>query len=792
MPTTLPPASISPERNSAAPKAHLALVSIPPPRTSPARIPRETPKKHERSEKQAEGSRSKSHGDDAGDAELRSYVGILLSSWRMISASVCVGLLAGGAVYAFKAPVFSANAQVQVEDKKGGLPGLDELSDLMATTSPSETEIEVLHSRTLIGEVVDELKLDVVAKPKYFPVVGKAVARWRDDTTPAPALLAQHAYAWGGERITLDSLDVPNEWLGESLQLILKDNGHYDVYRKGQLFGRDRQLVATGVVGEPSTPAPGVAKHPQLLVKTLIGRPGTEFQLMRAARLTVIEGLQQDITVTEKTKKSGVLFLNLEGESPEATAQVLDTVERSYLRQNIERKSAELEKTLEFIEGQLPELKARLEAAEVALNVYRTTTGSVDISLETKANLDASAVVEKEIGEGMLQLDEAKARFTENHPMMEVLKNKLRRLEGERKMLEARFKKLPGSELESARLLRDVRLAQDLYVLLLNKSQELKVMKSGTIGTVRILDQSSVPITPVAPKLPITLGIGLVGGLLLGIAAAFAKKALHVGVEDPELLESELGLPVYASIPHSRIQQKRVKTQRGNGSVPILSVTHPNDLSIEALRSMRTGLQFALAEADNNVVAIGGPSPSIGKSFVSVNLAYVLADAGQRVLLIDADLRKGRLHDYFGGARCDGLAELLADGGSPERVISECASSRNLSFMSMGKVPAHPSELLGSDRYEEIVKWASANYDVVVIDCPPILAVTDGALSARVAGTNFVILRSGQHHMREVSATLKRLEHAQIKVKALILNDVKVNAGSAYGQYGYHYNYDYR
>jgi tyrosine-protein kinase Etk/Wzc len=467
-------------------------------------------------------------------------------------------------------------------------------------------------------------------------------------------------------------------------------------------------------------------------------------------------------------------------------------MEKDYLRQNIARKSAELEHTLLFIEGQLPQLKSRLEAAEVALSRYQTATGTVDVGLETKANLDQTAMVETKISETMLQLDEAKARFTETHPVMDVLKAKMRRLEGDRKMLETRFKRLPASELENARLLRDVRLAQDLYVLLLNKSQELKVMKSGTIGTVRILDQSSVPITPIAPKAPLALGIGLIGGLLLGIGAAFGKKALHVGVEDPELLESELGLPVYASIPHSRVQQKRVKSKRGAGAVPILAVTHPNDLSIEALRSMRTGLQFALAEADNNVVAVGGPSPSIGKSFVSVNLAYVLADAGQRVLLIDADLRKGRLHDYFGGARTDGLAELLADGGSPERVITESTSSHNLSFMSMGKVPANPSELLGGDRYEEIVKWASENFDVVVIDCPPILAVTDGALSARVAGTNFVVLRSGQHHMREVSATLKRLAHAHIKVKALILNDVKADAGTAYGQYGYHYNYHYR
>ena len=375
---------------------------------------------------------------------------------------------------------------------------------------------------------------------------------------------------------------------------------------------------------------------------------------------------------------------------------------------------------------------------------------------------------------------------------MQTMREQQARLQAERTDLEARFRRLPANELQSARRLRDVRVASELYVLLLNKSQELKVVKSGTIGNVRILDAAAVPIEPVSPKAARTLALALLAGLFLGIAAAFLMKALDLGVEDPERLEAELGVPVYGSVPHSDVQQSRGKAAgRRSKSVPVLAVTDPGDLAVEALRSLRTSLQFALAEARNNVVAIGGPSPSIGKSFVSVNLAHLVADSGRRVLLIDADLRKGHLHAYFGGERGVGLAEVIAEGGDPARAV-RASSSPTLSFMGMGEVPPNPSELLSSRRYEEVITWASRAYDVVIVDTSPILAVTDAALAARPAATNFLVLRAGQHPVREVAAAVKRLAQNGVKPHAIILNDVRPRRGYSYSGYGYHYHYSYR
>ncbi len=723
-------------------------------------------------------------GEDDGPT-LRSYLDTLLGSWPLIVGVLLLTLLAGAAYYFLSTPRFQTDALVQVEEKQKGIAGLEDLTDMVKTQSPADTEIEILRSRYLVGAVVDQLDLEISASPRWFPLVGRAVARFRHAAVPAPPLLGLDRFAWGGEHIEVTRLGVPREWLGKRLTLVARSGGRYD------LLGPGGQLAAVGAVGQASTPAPGVTRAPEIFVTALSARPGTEFRVRRAARLSAIQSLQERLSVAEKGRKTGVLRLSLEGEDPEQIARILDAAQKAYLRQNVERKSAEAEKTLAFIETQLPELKGNVEAAEAALSDYRTKKGSVDISLEAKAALDQSVDVEKALTELRMQTDEARARFTDNHPLMQSLREKAARLQAQRNDLESRFKLLPRSELESARRLRDARVASELYVLLLNKSQELKVVKSGTIGNVRIIDTPSVPLEPVSPRPGNTAALSLLAGLFLGVAAAFVHKALDLGVEDPEVLEAELGLPVYGSVPHSAVQQSRGKSTRRSRAVPVLALTDPNDLAVEALRSLRTSLQFALAEARNNVVAIGGPSPAIGKSFIAVNLAHVVADSGRRVLLVDADLRKGHLHGYFGGERGEGLSEVIAQGGDPARAVRATASP-NLAFMGMGEVPPNPSELLSSRRYDEVMEWASRSFDVVIVDTSPILAVTDAALAARAAATSFLVLRAGQHPLREVMAAVKRLAQNGVSPHAVILNDVKPRMGGyAYGGYGYHYHYKY-
>jgi len=326
---------------------------------------------------------------------------------------------------------------------------------------------------------------------------------------------------------------------------------------------------------------------------------------------------------------------------------------------------------------------------------------------------------------------------------------------------------------------------------MLNKAQQLRVAKSGTIGNVRVLDYAVLPKRPESPRPAPVLALALVLGLTGGVAAAFARRALDEGTHDPDEIERATGLAVYATIPHSERQAELGRRLHRRGkAVPILAALDPGDIAVENLRSLRTSLQFALVEAKSNVIAIGGPAPDLGKSFVTVNLAHVLAASDRRILVIDGDLRRGRLHWYFGGDRSPGLSELVSGEIPLERAVRRTDLAK-LDFLASGRVPPNPSELLGSARFGQVLAALSSRYDLAVVDTPPILAVTDTALIARMAGVNLLVLRAGRHPLSEIALTVKRLAQNGIKVHGAVLNDMPLTE-RRYGKIAHYYQYEYR
>jgi tyrosine-protein kinase Etk/Wzc len=220
----------------------------------------------------------------------------------------------------------------------------------------------------------------------------------------------------------------------------------------------------------------------------------------------------------------------------------------------------------------------------------------------------------------------------------------------------------------------------------------------------------------------------------------------------------------------------------------LLAVANPADLSIEALRGLRTSMHFAMMEAKNNVVMISGPAPGIGKSFVSVNFAAVMAKTGQKVLLIDADMRKGYLQQHFNLPWINGLSEILSGKLQISEVIKK-SEIDNLDIITRGQVPPNPSELLMHSRFSEFVEWASKEYDLILIDTPPVLAVTDPSIVGAIAGTTLMVGRYGKNTVKEIDVARHRFAMAGVEVKGFILNAVEKKASSSYG-YGY-YNYSY-
>ncbi|AUJ68892.1 polysaccharide biosynthesis tyrosine autokinase [Pseudoalteromonas sp. NC201] len=732
-------------------------------------------------------SNQKSSKEETQEIDLMALVGALLDAKFFIAGITALFMLLGIAYAIFSTPIYQATAMVQVEEKGGSVPGFDDMSGMFESTSAAVTEIELLKSRSVIGEAVDTLNLDTVVEPKLFPLFGgrsfrKFVAQSEGEV--AESSLGASSYAWGGEQVEIHRFKVPSSAIGTSFILQARAEESF------ALLTSDGDEVLAGKVGEE-------VKQGQfeLTIKTLIARPETEFSIVKRNRLQTILDLQSAISASEKGKDSGIINLALQSASPEYAEKVLDKVAGIYVRRNVERNSAEAQQSLEFLEVQLPEVKRNLERAEKAFNDYQIRQESIDISLETQGVLEQIVKLETKLQELELKRLELGRKFKREHPSYRGVVEQIDTVKRQRNELAGEVQGLPETQRELLRLKRDVEVNNEIYTLLLGKTQELDIVRAGTVGNVRIVDYAEVNTTqPVKPQKALIVVMATMLGGMLAVAIVLVQKALHKGIEDPAEIEA-LGLPVYASVPFSEYQVKLTgfaKARKGKvaKAKSILAMDNPADLSVEALRSLRTSLHFAMLEAKNNVIAISGPSPGVGKSFITVNLATVLAQSGKRILVIDADMRKGYLQTQFGMKWDDGLSDYLSGRLNLAQVIKP-SQVEGLQVMTRGQIPPNPSELLMHENFSKLIGEVSKMYDLVIVDTPPILAVTDPAIVSAHAGTTLLVTRFGQNHAKELEITRNRFEQNGIDVKGVVFNGVVRKSTNAYGYYGY-YNYEYK
>uniref|UniRef100_UPI0035AE1AF4 polysaccharide biosynthesis tyrosine autokinase n=1 Tax=Accumulibacter sp. TaxID=2053492 RepID=UPI0035AE1AF4 len=674
--------------------------------------------------------------DDEGLA-LGEIIAVLMD-YRWLIAAVTLFALVLGLAWVFVAkPIYRADGLLQVEEKSSGMGSLKALQPLLGDETSVSAELEILSSRMVLGRVVKKLKLDIVAVPRTFPLIGGALSRRYDGDDPNSPWLGLSSFSWGGDRIQVDSLEVPARALDDQLTLVAGDEGGFEV------MDGDGQSVLKGQVGKRAS-----GQDYSIFVAQLRARPGTRFRLMKLSAETAVDNLRRNYSVKERGKKSSLLELSLTGGDPEQIGIVLDDIMNTYLRQNVERRSAEAEKTLAFLETQLPALKTQVDSAEAAYNNYRQSRGSLDLSLETQSVLKSLVEVENAAVLLKQERDELRQHFTSEHPRIQAVDNKLQRLNERRKSFDADVAALPDTQQTVLRLARDVEVSNRLYTELLNTAQQLRVSKAGTVGDVRIIDSAAVGRQPVGAKPIAILGIALLLGVLFSMVIIWLLRALRVVVEDPEIIESQLGLPVYATVPHSKMEiDLQRKSKSGVGE--LLAVSFPEDDAVESLRGLRTTLHFALLDAQRNSLLITGSSPGLGKSFISKNLGVVLAQVGKRVVIVDADLRRGHIHKEFGRERALGVSEYVAGQAALDAVL-KTTSVANLCVVSTGQIPPNPSELLMHERFATLLSELGERFDTVIVDAPPVLAVSDAAIIGRHVGATLMVARSGKHPIREL------------------------------------------
>ncbi|WP_460120374.1 polysaccharide biosynthesis tyrosine autokinase [Pseudomonas sp. H3_G09] len=724
--------------------------------------------------------------NDQDSIDLLGIFGSLIDQKWLIGALTGAFMVTGVAYAVLATPVYLANALVQVEPKKNDMLGFSDLNSMLGGQSPSVTEIGIIKSRAVIGKTVDDLRLDIDVTPNTFPLIGGFLSRrYRGDseTSVAPPRFGLTSYAWGGERLEFNRLQLPKDLLGKKLTLIAGEQQRFE------LFDENDNLLAEGVAGEAFA-NDGVEGQ----IAQLAANPGTRFQVVRNPRIVTIQGYQDALDISEQGKESGIIRLALASSDAAEAVKILNKIASLYVEQNVRRTSAEAAQSLAFLQSQLPQVKRDLAKASDALNAYQTHGKTVNISLETQSVLGQSVALETRISELKMQQAELDRKFTKQHPAYRALMTQIGELTQQQKSLEGKVQDLPATQQELLNLTRDVEVASQIYTQLLNKSQELDIVRAGAVGNVRLIDSADVDLTnPIKPKKPLIVLIATLLGAFVGVALVLLRKSLSRGLEGPEGIE-QLGLPVYASIPYSALQEEEDnKKGRARDGVDkpayLLALRNPTDLSIESIRSLRTCLHFAGLDSTNNRIMISGPSPQVGKTFVSSNLAAVMALSGQRVVLIDADMRKGHLHKTLNTPISNGLSDLLVKRCTLEQAINKVEVD-NLHFISRGQVPPNPSELLMHANFRELLAELSERYDLVIIDTPPLLAVTDAAIVGREAGISLIVTRFGVNPAKEIELTIRRFAQNGIELKGAVFNGVEKRAASYYGGTGY-YNYEY-
>ncbi len=712
---------------------------------------------------------NKSSSKDEDELDLGRLIGEIIDHRKLIVSITAFFTLLALVYVVFSTPIYQADALIQVEQKQGNAI-LNNLSQMLPDSQPqSAPEIALIQSRMILGKTVDDLNLQTIIKKSYFPIFGRGFARLLGENEGSLSISRLYVHNVGNDSV--------------KLKLTVRDGKHYEIdFNNKKINGYVGQFYENDDFS--------------IKVDKMDAKPGSEYNIYYESRLKAISDLQNTLSVADQGKDTGMLTISLTGEDPSIIERIVESISDNYLAQNIARQAAQDAKSLEFLNKQLPQVRSDLDIAEDKLNQYRRKNDSVDLSLEAKSVLDQIVNVDNQLNELTFRESEISQLYTKEHPTYKALMEKRKTLQEEKAKLNKKVSTMPETQQEILRLSRDVESGRAVYMQLLNRQQELSIAKSSAIGNVRIIDNAVTQPKPVKPKKVLIVLLGFVFGGVISICIVLLRVFLRRGIESPEQLE-ELGINVYASVPVAEIISKTASkkgtfTKKQNDfDKGLLALVNPTDLAIEAIRGLRTSLHFAMMESRNNILLISGASPNAGKTFISSNLAAVISQSGKKVLFIDTDMRKGYAHKLFNVQPENGLSDYLSKRIELEKVIKQ-TSIAGLEFISRGMIPPNPAELLMHQRMGEFLNWANEHYDMVILDTPPILAVTDAAVIGNYAGTTLLVARFELNTTKEMTIAFKRFDQSGINVKGCILNGIVKKASSYYG-YGYHhYGYSYK
>lgn len=754
------------------------------------------------------------------EVHLREYWRVLVKHRRLVLAVFLV-LVATTAIVTFTTdPLYTGAATIQIERQAPKFAPVQEVQQFDATLGSDkydyyQTQYEILKSRTVAARVIKALGLD-------------ADPRFRGDTKSEGLITSVLRSVRSLFSRPKSNASAPEE-LGVAPPLI-------DQYLGMLIIGpvRNSRLVKVSFTSKfPGFSAEVANRHveeytnaslEQRLGMTLKAKEFLEKELAKAKDR--IDATEAALNKFRKDKD----VISLGGDKTDIVSERLGDLNAKFTEAQAER--IRLEGQYELIKKRdyesLPDVISSPLVSQLKQAVAKIEGERAELAKKFKPGYPRMAETIAGEAEAQARLDaeirKIVAGIESSYLAAKTREEKLGvQLEQQRQT--ALAQKDVGADYDT--LKRDVDTARSLYANLLQRLKDVDVAEEIKVSNISVVDPASPPIRPSQPKKLRNLMLASILGLVVGAGLAFFLEYLDNTVKTPEDVEQRLGLPTLGVVPsfdtpalayggydrrksHARSSGAGTVSGGGgsNGRLTELVVSsHPNSVVSEAYRAIRTGILLSSADNPPQVILVTSGSAREGKTVTAINQALTLAQAGGRVLMIDADIRKPRLHKVFNLPNGHGLSTYLSGQSPLERIVHEVslkghggfplggngdaagASGGQLSVIPSGPMPPNPAELLGSRRMRETLETLRGDYDYVVIDTPPVLPVTDTILLAALSDGVILVVRGQETPIDVAVKSRDRLTYARAKILGVVLNDVDVTSGDYYQYQRYYYSY---
>jgi tyrosine-protein kinase Etk/Wzc len=584
-------------------------------------------------------------------------------------------------------PVYEANLMIHVEEESPNASKniLSEASSLFETKKAAIAEMELLRSRMVVSQAVDNLQLYIEVQPKYFPWSASG-SPTRTTGAVEPGLFGYGGYVWGGEKAEVSVFDVPESWLNLEFTLTALRHQPLPLFRR-----RPAPRVRRHVGQRYRVPTPdGTMESRSTACMPIRARASPQAQVAPGHHPGHPDGNGHH----RAGQAVGCDRGQAAGRECEAHQRLLSEIGREYMRQNLARKTEEAEKSLAFLNKQLPILKRQLEQSEDRYNQFRNTHGTVDLREEARMSLAQATAARARRIELLQKKTELLARFTEDHPIVAAINRQRKEVDAEIDEVSAAHQDLAGARTGRGALTRDIKVNTDLYTALSNTAQQLRLISVGRVSNVRMVDAPIAPEKPLKPNRPLIVALARSPGCS---SARWCVRAQGHGggIDDPQKIERLLGCARRVR-DHPAQQQPGQADAQGRGEAASCPAGPDHARRCRRRKPAQLPRRAAIRDAalQEQHRDVRRTHARLGKSFVSANFAAVMAASGKRVLLIDADLRNGQLHRYFGVGRERGLSRAIIGQSMRSRSIIHHDVLENLDFIPTGELPPNRSEFL--------------------------------------------------------------------------------------------------